>query len=242
MKKRTVALMLACVLIVGCVIGGSLAWLTDQSDEVQNVFTTSDINITLTEDDTDDSKDGEQHEYKMIPGFTIDKRPVVTVLGGSEDCWLFVEVVENCTATDSDGEAYDFDAFLSYNIDLETTDPVHAGWTELKNGENSVIGKNGGKVYFREVEKAPNDQTFNILGSGSWEDEENEDGGGTISYGPNQVLVLPTVTKEMMNKAASAMPTLTFYAYACQLYETNNEKFDASTAWQQTAGYEATTP
>ena len=30
----------------------------------------------------------------MIPGWTIDKDPKVTVKEGSEDCWLFVEITE----------------------------------------------------------------------------------------------------------------------------------------------------
>ena len=53
MKKKTLALVLALTLLVAGVIGGTLAWLTDQTDEVKNTFTVGDINIDLTETTTD---------------------------------------------------------------------------------------------------------------------------------------------------------------------------------------------
>lgn len=62
MKKRTLALLVALVLVVGCIIGGTLAWLTAKTDAVVNTFTTSDIDVTLTET---------EEEYKMVPGYTI---------------------------------------------------------------------------------------------------------------------------------------------------------------------------
>ena len=66
MKKKTIALVLACVICVGIGIGGTLAWLTATTDDVTNTFTTSDINITLAETKTD---------FKMVPGCTIEKDP-----------------------------------------------------------------------------------------------------------------------------------------------------------------------
>lgn len=84
MKKRTMALLAAVLLIVGGIIGGTLAWLTAKTTPVVNTFTTSDINITLAE--TTGST------YKMIPGWTINKDPKATVLTGSEDCYLFVKL------------------------------------------------------------------------------------------------------------------------------------------------------
>ena len=41
MKKKTLALLLALVLLAGGVIGGTLAWLTDKTDPVKNTFTTA---------------------------------------------------------------------------------------------------------------------------------------------------------------------------------------------------------
>ena len=39
MKKKTLALVLALALLVAGVVGGTLAWLTDQTAEVKNTFT-----------------------------------------------------------------------------------------------------------------------------------------------------------------------------------------------------------
>ena len=83
MKKRTLTILIAVVLVVACAVGGTLAWLKVQTQEVTNTFTAGDINITLAETTTD---------YKMVPGNNISKDPKVTVKAGSEACWLFVKV------------------------------------------------------------------------------------------------------------------------------------------------------
>ena len=104
MKKKTLALVLALTLLVAGVVGGTLAWLTDQTAEVNNTFTVGDINIGLTETTTD---------YKMVPGNTIAKDPTVTVKANSEACWLFVKVTESTDLKD----------FITYAI--------AEGWTAL---------------------------------------------------------------------------------------------------------------
>ena len=75
--SKAAALILALVLVVGCVVGGTLAWLTAESDAVTNTFTTSGITVTLEETTG--------NEYKMIPGYTIHKDPKATVVPGSEE-------------------------------------------------------------------------------------------------------------------------------------------------------------
>lgn len=107
MKKKTLALVLALTLLVAGVVGGTLAWLTDQTAEVKNTFTVGDINIDLTETTTD---------YKMVPGNTIAKDPTVTVKANSEACWLFVKVTESTDLKD----------FITYTI--------ANGWTKLQDG------------------------------------------------------------------------------------------------------------
>ena len=107
MKKKTLALVLALTLLVAGVVGGTLAWLTDQTAEVKNTFTVGDINIDLTETNRD---------YKMVPGNTIAKDPTVTVKANSEACWLFVKVTE------------------SENLDTFITYAIAEGWTKLQDG------------------------------------------------------------------------------------------------------------
>ena len=93
-KRRSVSgrrfvLMLALVLVLGCAVGGTVAWLVAKTNPVVNTFTYGDINIELTETTGED--------YKIIPGVDIEKDPKVTVKADSEACWLFVKVEEEGT-------------------------------------------------------------------------------------------------------------------------------------------------
>ena len=88
-SSRAFIALLALVLVIGCVAGGTVAWLVATSDTVTHTFTSGDINITLAETTGED--------YKIIPGKDIPKDPKVTVTAGSEACWLFVKVEESGT-------------------------------------------------------------------------------------------------------------------------------------------------
>ena len=122
MKKKGLALVLALTLLVISAVAGTLAWLTAKSDTVVNTFTTSGIDVELTETN---------EEYKMIPGYSIHKDPKATVLAGSEECFLFVKLVKSTN----------FDDYLEYTM--------ADGWTQLtqdKDG-NDITGL----VYYRKV-------------------------------------------------------------------------------------------
>lgn len=128
--------LLALVLVVGCAVGGTIAWLTATTDPVVNTFTYGKINIELTETKP------ENKQATIIPGVNISKDPKVTVKAGSEACWLFVKVGEANwpTFTDKDGRK------VSYTI--------ATGWAELP----GVAG-----VYYREVNAVTADTDFYVL-------------------------------------------------------------------------------
>ena len=83
-SNKTVAILLALVLAIGCAVGGTLAWLISKTNPVVNTFTYGDINIDLKEDT--------KGPYTITPGKNITKDPKVTVKANSEACWLFVKV------------------------------------------------------------------------------------------------------------------------------------------------------
>lgn len=141
--KALVAL-LAFVLVIGCSLGGTLAWLTDKTNAVTNTFTVGDINITLTET---------EREYKILPGVNIPKDPKVSVEANSEACWLFVKVEEAHwpEATESDGTRK-----VSYAI--------ADGWEELEGVTD---------VYYRQVGASGNAQEFNVLADNTVTVSEN---------------------------------------------------------------------
>lgn len=98
MKKKLLASVVAIALVACCVIGGTLAWLTDKTDSITNTFTVGNVDLTLTETTSD---------YKMVPGNTIAKNPTVTVTAGSEDCYVFVKVEKSAN----------LDSFIDYSVD-----------------------------------------------------------------------------------------------------------------------------
>lgn len=104
MKTKKLMAAVAVALTLCVTIGGTLAWLTDKTEEVKNTFTVGNVDISL-EETTED--------YKMVPGTEIAKDPTVTVEAGSEDCWLFVKVDESANLGD----------FITYTI--------ADGWTPL---------------------------------------------------------------------------------------------------------------
>ena len=137
-SSRAFIALLALVLVIGCVAGGTVAWLVAKTEPVVNTFTYGNINIALTEE-----AGGTEKQFKIIPGTNIVKDPKVTVTAGSEDCWLFVKVVEEHwpTATLEDGTRK-----VSYAI--------ADGWTMVEGQTN---------VYYREVKATDTAREFPVL-------------------------------------------------------------------------------
>jgi len=99
MKKTSKALLLSlcAVLLVTASVLGTMAYLTSQ-DQVVNTFTVGNVAITLDEKDVDNSTPGENdrdkaNAYKLMPGHNYEKDPIVHVDANSEDCYLFIKVV-----------------------------------------------------------------------------------------------------------------------------------------------------
>ena len=93
--KKAIALTLVAVLLVAGSVMGTIAWLTQQTPDVVNVFNDSDVEISLTE--TKGELVEAKRHFDMVPGFTIEKDPKVTVTAGSEDCYVFIKVTEGAT-------------------------------------------------------------------------------------------------------------------------------------------------
>lgn len=134
MKKKTLALLAALVLVIGCIIGGTLAWLTAKSDVVTNTFTTSDINIKLEETKGTAVTGGK--EFKMIPGYSISKDPKATVVAGSEECFLFVKLEKSAN----------FNDYMTY---------------EIADDWKALTGVDG--VYYRKVHTADMGNPYSVL-------------------------------------------------------------------------------
>lgn len=133
MSKKMIAGLLAVVLVLTTVIGGTLAYLTSTPAAVKNTFTVGNVDITLTEE-----AGGENHEFHMVPGQTITKDPKVTVTEKTtEDSYVFVKLDKSAN----------YDTFLA--------EPVLAeDWTRVEGETN---------VWYRVVTKDAETKTFDVL-------------------------------------------------------------------------------
>ena len=100
MKTRSKALLLTlcAVLLVAASVLGTMAYLTS-SDTVTNTFTVGSVAIKL--DEAQANTDGtlvpnaervKANSYKLLPGHTYSKDPMVTVLSGSESSYIKMTV------------------------------------------------------------------------------------------------------------------------------------------------------
>lgn len=111
MKKTRKILAMVCALCLTAVlaVGGTLAYLTSTTDVVENTFTVGKVTIKLDEAKVDaygvEVKDAARvtaNEYKLIPGHNYAKDPTVHVVAGSEECYLFVKVVDGLEKAEAD--------------------------------------------------------------------------------------------------------------------------------------------
>lgn len=99
MKKKTkiVGLLMAAILLVVASILGTMAYLTAE-DSVTNTFTVGNVAIKLDEAETNEQGviQGDErvkgNKYHLIPGHTYSKDPMVTVLKGSEESYIRLQV------------------------------------------------------------------------------------------------------------------------------------------------------
>lgn len=96
--KKAALLLCSAVLLVCISIGATVAYLTSQ-DTVVNTFTVGNVQIKL--DEAAANPDGtlvpnadrvKANSYKLLPGHEYNKDPMVTVLSGSEECYVKMTV------------------------------------------------------------------------------------------------------------------------------------------------------
>lgn len=148
-KLRRILLTVCSAALLVCVtVGATVAYLTSTTGPVTNTFTVGNVAITLDEVDTDvygaeakkvtNTEDGTVTKvpvqddetptrgtgnvYKLIPGHEYTKDPTVHVSDGSEDCWLFVKVVNGISGIEADTKI--------------ATQMANNGWTLVEEDSN----------------------------------------------------------------------------------------------------------
>lgn len=220
---KAIVALVALVMILAIGIGGTLAYLTNKTNQVTNTFVMGDIGtLTLTEPD-EDTNTNENGDYVIVPGATITKDPVVKYTPVDEDeevvpvpVYVFVEIstgtatnnwhVENnvysiSLALDEDGNKVATGGTMTELMRWEVN-TADGAWTAV----NGVSG-----VYYKALNAG---DTLGVNGLAVIKD--------------NQITVSDKITKSTIGDVAGAAQDISFTAYAIQqaTFET-----DPAAAW-----------
>ena len=102
MKKKIVSVCLVVRLLATAIIGTTLASFTDETEVVNNTFTTGNVTIDLDEAKVDEygvkvdpAERVTANSYKLVPSATYTKDPTVHVAKGSEPCYVYVKITNS---------------------------------------------------------------------------------------------------------------------------------------------------
>ena len=155
-KRKALLLSLCAVLLVVASVMGTMAYLTS-SDTVTNTFTVGSVNIKL--DEAKANTDGtlvpnadrvKANSYKLLPGHTYNKDPMVTVLKGSESSYVKMTV----TFT----KAAELDAIFTPNgADMTSIFNGYdsANWIYKGNTEDAAANTRTYEFWYKETVAAP---------------------------------------------------------------------------------------
>ena len=207
--KKTLTVILALVLVVVMSVAGTVAYLTS-TDTVTNTFSVGNVQIKL--DEAKANPDGspvanadrvKANSYKLLPGHTYNKDPMVTVLEGSESSYIKMTV----TFT----KAAELDAIFA---------PTGAVMTSIFNGYDSANW-----IYKGNTE----DTTANTRTYEFWYKEAVAAPDGNVALDAlfDSITVPGSITNEQL-KTIEGM-TITVNAYAIQA----DGFTDAADAWSK---------
>ena len=211
MKTRSKALLLtlcAVVLVIATVFG-TMAYLTS-TDKVENTFTVGSVNIKL--DEAKANPDGylvanadrvKANSYKLLPGHTYNKDPMVTVLKGSEPSYVKMTVTFS--------KANELDAIFA---------PDGANLTSIFNGYDATnwIGKGNTK------DAAANTRTYEF-----WYKETVDAPDADVALDAlfDSITVPGTITNEQLATIEGMTITVNGYAIQADGFSTADAAWEA---------------
>ena len=154
-KKKALLMTLCAVMLVVASVMGTMAYLTSQ-DSVTNTFTVGNVQIKL--DEAKANPDGalvqgadrvKENSYKLLPGHTYNKDPMVTVLKGSESSYVKMTVTFSKAAELDDIFAPGADMTSIFN-GYDSTN-----WTYKGNTENTTANTRTYEFWYKETVAAP---------------------------------------------------------------------------------------
>jgi hypothetical protein len=183
MKKRTMIFITAMVLLFAIVTGSTIAYMTSSTDPVVNTFTYGSVVIALDEGKVDTSTGKHidagatrtaANSYRLYPGSVYDKDPTIYVGNAkgsidSEDCYLFVKVVNPIKALEASGNttiAKQMEA-LGW-VELDATNGIYY-YDGVKQGKNDTTKtvSNGETIKVFNTVTIANNANLNSISSGA---------------------------------------------------------------------------
>lgn len=156
--KKAMLMTLCAIILVVATVFGTMAYLTS-TDEVVNTFTVGNVAIKLDEAKvgTDgkaltgaDATRVKENSYKLLPGHTYNKDPMVTVLNGSEASYI------KMTVTFSKASALDA-IFAPTGADLTSIFKGYnaANWIAKGNTEDATADTRTYEFWYKDAVGAP---------------------------------------------------------------------------------------
>lgn len=215
-SMKAVVFLMALVLLIGCGVGGTLAWLMDKTEAVTNTFTVGDVTLTLKESPITITTDGTvtygtpvenvSNQYHALPGATYKKDPVVTLDANSEKCYLFVKF----EYTNDAGTYY------TYASNLNTDN----GWTKLDSASTSESDTTT-EVWYRIEDKKDTDTSYSLLAAL----------GESYAEGITLAVNSEKVTNDTVDKASAQELVYTAYAVQYDNVTDTSGNNSAEAAW-----------
>ena len=154
--KKAMLMTLCAIILVVATVFGTMAYLT-ASDEVKNTFTVGNVAIKLDEAKANTAGSLVEgaarvkgNEYKLLPGHTYNKDPMVTVLNGSEASYIKMTVTFS--------KANELDAiFAPTGADLTSIFKGYdaANWTAKGNTKDATANTRTYEFWYKEAVGAP---------------------------------------------------------------------------------------
>lgn len=154
--KKAMLMTLCAIILVVATVFGTMAYLTSD-DEVVNTFTVGKVEIKL--DEAKANTDGslvagadrvKANSYKLLPGHTYNKDPMVTLLAGSETSYVKMTVTFS--------KANELDAiFAPKGADLTSIFNGYdsANWTAKGNTKDTTADTRTYEFWYKEAVGAP---------------------------------------------------------------------------------------
>lgn len=165
MKKKILVACLCVALAVLTIAGTTLAYLT-ANDQVVNTFTVGNVQIKLDEAKVDEmgvpvqgADRVDANTYKLIPGHTYVKDPIVHMNAVSEDSYVFIKVENGLGVLEAASDA----GYTTIAAQITAN-----GWMPLMNGTTAVAD-----VYYQEYTKNQTDRELEVFANFKIADNAN---------------------------------------------------------------------